>query len=240
MVSHIVLAEKNLACARSISLDADACNTNISNRARNQGIKTVLPSEAHAKIAFRLAPGQDPAQIWDALVAHVDTVGPTLARGAKVSLKQLNDGATAYVADREGMGFRVVSEVLDEVYEKKHTTTREGGSINAVTFFKEIVGLDTTVFAFSDMDDFVHAPNERFRVDSLTRGQKAYSRLILKLAREFALDDVSDDAPLFRISNAPTIERLRSGLSGEPQAYEGQLNAGAELGNAAFDGDTDL
>ena len=90
------------------------------------------------------------------------------------------------------------------------------------------------------MDDFVHAPNERFRVDSLTRGQKAYSRLILKLAREFALDDVADDAPLFRISNAPTIERLRSGLSGEPQAYEGQLNAGAELGNAAFDGDTDL
>lgn len=157
-----------------------------------------------------------------------------------MSLKQLNGGATAYVADREGMGFRVVSEVLDEVYEKKHTTTREGGSINAVTFFKEIVGLDTTVFAFSDMDDFVHAPNERFRVDSLTRGQKAYSRLILKLAREFALDDVADDAPLFRISNAPTIERLRSGLTGEPQAYEGQLNAGAELGNSAFDGDTDL
>ena len=171
-------------------------------------------------------PGQDPQQIRDALVAHVDAVAPTLARGVKVSLQRLNDGAPAYVADRQGTGFRVAAEVLDEVYEKPHTITREGGSINAVTLFKEIAGLDTIVFAFSDTDDFVHAPNERFRLESLTRGQKAYARLILKLAREFG------DAHAFKITASPTIERIRAAMGGQEQAFEAQLQAGADLASA--------
>ena len=72
------------------------------------------------------------------------------------------------------------------LYSKNHTTFRQGSSINAVGNFKEIVGPDTVSLGFaSDADDMIHAPDERFRLSSLVRGQRAYVRMMLKLAREY-------------------------------------------------------
>ena len=149
---------------------------------RDEGIKTVLPSLAHAKVSFRLAEGQVPDEVYDSLVAHVAAVSPSLAPGLSVSVRRLSQGGRAYTADREGVGMRTAGEVLDELFEKNHTTFRQGSSINAVGDFKEILGLDTVSLGFaSDADDLIHAPNERFRTSSLTRAQRAYVRMVLKV-----------------------------------------------------------
>src|SRR5205814_1913105 len=43
---------------------------------QGEGVKTVLPSEAHAKITCRLVPDQEPARVLDRLTAHVTQHAP--------------------------------------------------------------------------------------------------------------------------------------------------------------------
>src|SRR5690606_39388737 len=57
------------------------------------GIKTVLPSEAHAKVTCRLVAGQEPDDVAAKLKAHVERVAP---RGVSVSVTPLAGKARAY------------------------------------------------------------------------------------------------------------------------------------------------
>ena len=162
---------------------------------RDEGIKTVLPSEAHAKVSFRLAEGQVPDALYDSLVAHVAEVAPALAPGTSVSVQRLSEGGPAYTADRDSVGMKVLAEVLEEMYGKPPTVWRQGGSINAVAAFKSVLGLDTVGMGFGGGDEFVHAPDERWRLRSLSLGQQTYARMIFKLARAY-----SDGKHTFRVN----------------------------------------
>lgn len=57
---------------------------------QGEGLKTVLPSTAHAKISCHLVADQDPSQIADLVVRHVSKVTP---RGVKVATTKRNSGA---------------------------------------------------------------------------------------------------------------------------------------------------
>ena len=46
---------------------------------------------------------------------------------------------------------------------------REGATVPALAYFQEILGVPTTIFAFS-LGDHIHAPNERFKVGKAWRG----------------------------------------------------------------------
>ena len=157
---------------------------------REEGFKTVLPSLAHAKVSFRMAKGQEPAKLWSLFEAHVAKVAPVLAPGCTVSLRRFDKGARAYIADRDSPGFQIAAEVFDEIYGNPHTYSREGGSINAIALFKEVLDLDTVAFSFQSNDDGMHGPNERFRLADLAKSQAAYVRLFLKLASHYSDDEL--------------------------------------------------
>ena len=150
-----------------------------------EGIKTVLPSEAHAKIVFRLVAGQDPDQVFYNLNKHLEEASVALADGLHVSLQKLNYGAKAYKVVRDSIGFQLVTEELTKLYGSQPALKRSGGSVNAMADFHEVVGLETYSFGFGDRDNFVHAPDERFRTSSLHRGQKAYLSILTKSAKLF-------------------------------------------------------
>jgi acetylornithine deacetylase/succinyl-diaminopimelate desuccinylase-like protein len=57
---------------------------------QGEGSKTVLPSEAHAKITCRLVPNQDPHKIVQAITAHVTKHTPI---GVRVNVRSLEAGA---------------------------------------------------------------------------------------------------------------------------------------------------
>ena len=152
---------------------------------QDEGIKTVLPSQAHAKIAFRLVGKQDPEKVWDMLNRHVSKYSPTLAPGTKVSVTKLNSGAKPYSTRRDSVGNQIAGSVLDELYGKKHGVFRMGGSIPATAYFHEVLGLETTLLSFGGEKDYIHAPDERWQVKNLSLGQRAYIRMIMKLAKTF-------------------------------------------------------
>jgi len=86
------------------------------------------------------------------------------------------------------------STVLDELYDgEKHFVFRMGGSIPATAYFHETIGVETVLLSFGGEGDQINAPNERWQVKNLRLGQRAYIRMIVKLA--LALSGEPESAP---------------------------------------------
>ncbi|NIN00081.1 MAG: M20/M25/M40 family metallo-hydrolase [candidate division Zixibacteria bacterium] len=149
---------------------------------QGDGLKTVLPSKAHAKVSCRLVADQDPLKIADLLVAHVNKVSPPSVR---VTATRAESGAIPYLIPADHHGMRIAASVLGEVYGKEPYKIRAGGTIPVNALFLQYLGAYTVVFAFGLKDERQHSPNEFFRLSSYERGQKAYGMLLKRLGKEF-------------------------------------------------------
>jgi acetylornithine deacetylase/succinyl-diaminopimelate desuccinylase-like protein len=147
---------------------------------QGEGVKTVLPSEAHAKITTRLVPGQDPARIPELIAAHVKRVAPP---GVTVEVEPLLFAAKPYLMPADHWGNQAAREVLTAMYGREPYYTRTGGSIPVCTLFLEQLGAYTVNFGFGLGDERQHSPNEFFRLSSFRRGQEGYCLLLERLGR---------------------------------------------------------
>ncbi|GAC1400336.1 MAG: dipeptidase [Ktedonobacteraceae bacterium] len=145
---------------------------------QGEGVKTVLPNEAHAKITCRLVANQDPTTIVDLLTKHVKQYTPS---GVQVTVSPLPGTAKPYLIPLEHWGNRAAEAVLKEVYGKSPYSIRLGGSIPVCELFLSILGAYTVSFGFALMDEQIHAPDEFFRLSSFRRGPVAYGKLLHKL-----------------------------------------------------------
>jgi acetylornithine deacetylase/succinyl-diaminopimelate desuccinylase-like protein len=145
---------------------------------QGDGIKTVLPNTAHAKITCRLVPGQDPAKIPNQIAAHVARNTPA---GVQVTTTPLAFIAQPYLIPADHPGNQAASAVLEEIYGRTPYVVRTGGSIPVCTILLQNLGVHTVNFGFGLEDEQIHAPNEFFRLSSFSRGQMAYCKLLHKL-----------------------------------------------------------
>lgn len=122
-----------------------------------EGSKTVLPSEAHAKITCRLVPGQDPAVVRGLIQTHLQRYTPA---GVTVTFQKSEHGAPAYRIPPEHVGLRVAHEALRSVYGLDPLMVGMGGSIPICDTFRDALGMDTVFFSFAVGDENIHAPNE--------------------------------------------------------------------------------
>jgi acetylornithine deacetylase/succinyl-diaminopimelate desuccinylase-like protein len=147
---------------------------------QGEGIKTVLPNEAHAKITCRLVTDQDPAAIRDLLIAHITR---QTVRGVRVEARPLAIAARPYLSPVDHWGNQAADAVLSELYGQKPYYTRAGGSVPVLDLFRGILGAHSVSFGFSLKDEQFHAPDEFFRLSSFQRGPTAYATLLHRLAR---------------------------------------------------------
>ncbi len=151
----------------------------ISGGYQGPGAKTVIASEASAKVSFRLVAGQNPADILAAFkrfVAehtppgyHVEVHAHSMAPGFEVS------ATNPYVG--------LARQVLADEYNRDAVLIGSGGSIPVVESLRRILGLDTLLMGFGLNDDAVHSPNEKFDVRCLDHGTNAHARLLGALGR---------------------------------------------------------
>jgi acetylornithine deacetylase/succinyl-diaminopimelate desuccinylase-like protein len=144
---------------------------------QGEGLKTVLPSTAHAKISCRLVADQEPSQMASLLERHVNKVAP---RGVKVKTAA-RSGAFPYLIPPDHRGLKIAWSVLKDLYGKEPYRIRAGGTIPANALFLRDLGAYTIVFAFGLQDERQHSPDEFFRLSSFERGQKAYGMLLNRL-----------------------------------------------------------
>ena len=145
---------------------------------QGEGLKTVIPSEAHAKISCRLVPDQDPDKIADRLVAHVKRYAPS---GIAVEVKPVESKADPYLIPLDHAGNKAAVAVLKALYGKDPYYARKGATIPVCGILFSALGAHTVNFAFGLKDENIHAPDEFFRLKSFELGQRAYCMLLHEL-----------------------------------------------------------
>ena len=145
---------------------------------QGEGIKTVIPSEAHAKITCRLVPDQEPDKIVELIAAHVKMHVPA---GTAAAVKRLAGSADPFVIPYDHPGNRAAREVFRELYGKEPYVVRMGGTIPVSGIFLKFLNAHMVNFAFSLNDENIHAPDEFFRISSFNRSLNAYCMMLERL-----------------------------------------------------------
>ena len=148
---------------------------------QGEGVKTVLPAEAHAKITCRLVVDQHPATIVELIARHVEKHTPP---GVQVTVRPLPGTAQPYLISADHWGNRAATDAPEELYGKAPYHRRTGGSIPVCELFLTHLGAYTVGFAFGLEDEQIHAPNEFYRLSSFRRGPIAYCKMLHRLAQK--------------------------------------------------------
>lgn len=143
-----------------------------------EGIKTVLPAEASAKITCRLVPNQKPDQIVELLRKHIHAHTP---RGVTVSISEFDSGAP-YITPFDHPLIQLASKSYERVYNVPTAFTRGGGSIPIVATFDQILNIPIVLMGFGlDTENF-HAPNEHFHLENFDKGLRVLSDYLMEVS----------------------------------------------------------
>lgn len=139
------------------------------------GAKTVLPSEARAKIDFRLVPDQDPEEVRVSLRRRLDTHGFT-----DIAVRYLGGQKPARV-DPDHPLVRLAVETGFETYGKAAVVTPMLGGSGPMWWFSGYLGLPVTSPGIEYPGVRVHAPNEHIRLEDFTLGTRHLARLLNRI-----------------------------------------------------------
>ena len=138
------------------------------------GAKTVIASEAGARVSFRLVAGQDPSRILQSFEDYVARHAPS---GLQASVT-LHSMAPGFEVQPGNPWVDTARQILGEEYNRPAVLIGSGGSIPVVESLRRILGLDTLLMGFGLNDDQVHSPNEKFDLRCLDHGTNAHARLL--------------------------------------------------------------
>lgn len=142
------------------------------------GAKTIIPSEAHAKLSCRLVPRQDPETVGRLVEDFVRQIAPP---GVRVSVQQLHGGRPS-ITPIDHPATAAAKRALERAFKKEVVFMREGGSIPVVATFDSLLHVPTVLLGVGLPDEHAHAPNERLNLDNFYRGVLAAAYLWQELA----------------------------------------------------------
>ncbi|WP_407556600.1 dipeptidase [Winogradskyella sp. 4-2091] len=131
-----------------------------------EGAKTVIASQAFAKISMRLVPNQDWEEITDLFKTHFESIAPD---GVTVKVTP-HHGGQGYVTPIDSIGYRAASKAYEETFGKTPIPQRSGGSIPIVSLFEKELKSKTILMGFGLDSDAIHSPNEHFGVWNYLKG----------------------------------------------------------------------
>lgn len=143
----------------------------------NDGFKTVLPAEAHAKISFRLVGTQNPDAIRDDFRAWVTAQLPP-----DCTVEFIGYGASpASIMAITDPAFEATRAALSEEWGRAAAYVGCGGSIPIAGYFKTYLDMDAMLVGFGCDDDQIHSPNEKYDLKSFHKGIRSWARVLAKL-----------------------------------------------------------
>lgn len=133
---------------------------------QGEGIKTIVPCEATAKITCRLVGNQNPQKVYEAIERHIKTNSPT---GVQAEIKQLLQ-ANPVTLDSQNVMIQKAADAYEKVYNIRPVFPKAGGSIPVVEVFSRILDIPVVLMGFGLPSENLHAPNEHFHLENFTKG----------------------------------------------------------------------
>jgi len=158
---------------------------------QGEGSKTVIPSEAFAKITCRLVADQDPQKVQDQVVAAIESRCP---KGVRVKVRR-GPVAGAYLAippnrpntpknqpESLARAFKSADAAIEKNFGKAPIYLREGGSIPVIADFSKRAGLDALMIGLFTPLDNLHAPDEGFDLKLMQNAVSAFEQIFCDIA----------------------------------------------------------
>jgi acetylornithine deacetylase/succinyl-diaminopimelate desuccinylase-like protein len=136
--------------------------------------KTIVPSDAHLKVSFRLVAAQRPAAIRAAVDAFVRAHTPA---GIEARISWEGDGVEPCVVPIDTPAYGALTRAISAAFDGRPVLpTREGGSGPEATIATSL-GAPLVFLGVGLPDDQIHAPNEKVTLSMLYRGAEAAALL---------------------------------------------------------------
>lgn len=184
MISHIPFDEKKYMQAIGVNalkgekgystLERNSCRPSfdvcgIWGGYTGDGAKTVLPSQAFAKVSCRLVPHQNHAEISKLFVDYINSITPDYV---KVEVTPMH-GGEGYVCPIDLPAYKAAEKGFEKAFGKKPLAVRRGGSIPIISSFENILGIKTILMGFGLESNAIHSPNENMPLDIIRKGIEA-------------------------------------------------------------------
>ena len=142
------------------------------------GSKTVIPSEAVAKISMRLVPGQSVRRVRDAVTAHLEKHCP---RGMSLSVEDYALGAGGFRLPLSSPLFRLAADVLGEMDSRGAVYQWDGASIPVISILKEVSGAAPLIVGWGQSEDRIHSPNESYSFEQFEKARQWAAKILAAL-----------------------------------------------------------
>ncbi|MFD1739140.1 dipeptidase [Bacillus salitolerans] len=145
---------------------------------QGEGIKTVIPAEAHAKITCRLVPNQDPDEIIQLIEKHIQKNKPA---GVEVTVTPFDKGHP-FITPFDHPAIQAAAKSYEEEYGVPTKFIREGGSIPIVAVFDQILKTPVVLMGFGLESENIHSPNEHFHLENFDKGLAVICDYLFRLS----------------------------------------------------------
>ena len=131
-----------------------------------EGSKTVIPSEANAKISMRLVPNQNWVRVSELFTNHIKSITPD-----SVSVEvTTHHGGNPYITPEDFIGYESAINAYKDSFGIDPIPQKDGGSIPIVPMFESILGIKTVLMGFGLDSDAIHSPDENFGIKNFFIG----------------------------------------------------------------------
>ena len=142
------------------------------------GHKTIVPTDAHAKLSFRLVADQEPAAVRQSVDDYVAAAVPP---GIEASVQWFGSGVRPCLTDLDEPALQATTRAMQRAFGTDVLYTREGGS-GPEADLADVLGAPVVFLGVGLPDDRIHAPNERVVFPLLLTGAAAAAFLWQELA----------------------------------------------------------
>ncbi|MBM2814450.1 MAG: peptidase [Ignavibacteria bacterium] len=144
-----------------------------------EGSKTIIPSNATAKISLRLVPNQNPSEIARKTEEFIKSlIPPTVKAEVKFS-----PGGSPVLVPRDIKGMQAAKNAFNIAFDKEVVYMRDGGSIPVLALFEQILKAPTVLMGFGLPTDNIHSPNENMDLNNFFGGIKTSALFLNEYAK---------------------------------------------------------
>ena len=159
---------------------------------QGEGTKTIIPSEAFAKITCRLVAGQKGDEVQDHLIKAIEDRCPEgvtleVRRGCFANAYSIippNKSESVDCTDLLRNAFSVTDSAIKKLFGNSPLYLREGGSIPVIADFKNRAGLEAIMVGLFTPEDNLHAPNESFDIELMNKATATFAEIFSFLGKQ--------------------------------------------------------